>query len=323
MIPNILDKAKNIDLYINYQCGLRCTHCFIGDKLELNYEIPLDFAYSIINRLHEAGIENITLLGGEPTLYKNIEALISFILLKNIGLRVVTNGQKPCLNLLKKLPQETLKKIHFCFSVDGADSKTNDAIRGKGTFERLEKSIQKAKDKNVSISGITSLSLQNKDGIFDIIDFCSHYGLKYLNIHYVTDRGFAQKNTIIPFAEWTDLCDQIENYQNYLPLRLEKTFIEAHEELNCEVNLKENLIIDAYGKVFGCTIFMNIPNAQSGIFTSDNYIENRQFENENQLCSCTKNGSCPGISLTNKELTDFAHQNNKKLDCFFNKSLIE
>lgn len=319
----INNSVKNIDLYVNYQCGLRCNHCFIGEHLDSNDEMPYNLVKAIIDKSKQGNVKSITLLGGEPTLHSEIDSIINYIIESQITLRIVTNGQKPCVKLIERMSENSLKLVHFCFSIDGANDRVNDSIRGKGTFKRLLNSIELAKSLNISISGITSISEQNKHDLFNIIDLCESQSFKYLNIHYVTDRGFAERKVVISHQEWSILFDKVKTYKTNISIRMEKTFVPIDTPIHCEVLKKENIIIDPKGKVYGCTIFMNFPFAESGVFSSNGFIENTSEMNENKICSCNETDGCPGISLTNKELTNSAIKSNLKIDCFFNKTLIE
>lgn len=322
MSDNIFNKIVNIDLYINYQCGLRCNHCFIGEALNTNKELDFSLAKTIIRKAKHQGLKSVTLLGGEPTLYSKIELLINYIISQNLELRIVTNGQKPCYRLILKLSKSVLENIHFCFSIDGSTDHVQENIRGKGTFNNLIQSLNLAKATNLSMSGITSISQENKHDVLNIVDICNSYNLNYLNIHYVTDRGFAKRSMIIPHNEWLALCQKIENHTSKMPIRLEKTFVSIKAIVDCEVNKKESLIIDPLGKVYGCTIFMNLTNAESGIFDKNGYKENSEVNNENNICNCESTNGCPGMKIANKELVDLALKNNLKMDCFFNKTLL-
>ena len=318
----IHNSVKNIDLYVNYQCGLRCSHCFIGDHLNSNHEMPFATVKEIIDKSKQGNVKCITLLGGEPTLHSQIDAIIEYIIKSQIKLRIVTNGQKPCTHLIERLPKNALKFVHFCFSLDGANDELTASIRGKGTFDRLLNSVELAKKNNISISGITSISEQNKHDLFNIIDLCASLNFKYLNVHYITDRGFAKKNIVISHQEWLILFEKVKKYKTNISIRMEKTFVSIDDPIQCEVLKKENIIIDPKGKVFGCTIFMNFPRAESGVLSSSGFIENTFETNENKICGCSETNGCPGISLTNKEITLSANKSNLKLDCFFNKTLI-
>ena len=317
VFPNV----NSVDLYVNYVCGLRCNHCFIGDLLNTNKDLPIELAKSIISNLAKSGTKSITLLGGEPTLYKSIFELIEHIFENNLNCRIVTNGQKSFQRLIKKLDSFSLSKLHVCFSVDGSKAQIHDNIRGKGVFLNLLKSIELAKLNKISISAISSISQDNYDDTLSIIDFCSIIGMHYINIHYVTDRGFATKNKVVSIKEWLTLCKNIEAKKSDIKIRLEKTFISKQSIIKCEVPEKENLIIDPNGKIYGCTMFMNLPNMESATWTSNGIEINKKNENENSICNCKNNG-CPAMPLVNNELVKLAKKDNYKMDCIFNKTTI-
>jgi MoaA/NifB/PqqE/SkfB family radical SAM enzyme len=317
VFPNV----DSVDLYVNYVCGLRCNHCFIGDLLNTNVDLPIELAKSIVSNLAKSGVKSITLLGGEPTLYKNIYELIECINENKLYFRIVTNGQKSFQKFIKKLDSILLNKLHVCFSIDGSNSKIHDDIRGKGVYLNLINSIELAKLKKISISAITSISKDNYNDTISIIDFCSILGMKYINVHYVTDRGFATKNKVVSIQDWLKLCENIEANSADIKIRLEKTFISKQSTVKCEVPKKENIIIDPNGKIYGCTMFMNLTNMESGIWTLDGIELNKKNENENSICNCTNNG-CPAMPLVNNDLVKLAKKDNYKMDCIFNKTTI-
>ena len=318
-MDNFLKNIESIDLYVNYVCGLRCSHCFVGELLNTNSEMDLSLAISIVDKCVISKVKSITLLGGEPTLYKYISYLINYIVNKDIEVRIVTNAQKSFHRLVEKLCPDTLNKLHVCFSVDGSTDKVHNAIRGKGTFQNLLKSIRLAKKLKMSTSAITSISKDNYFDTFRIIDFCTNNEMKYVNIHYVTDRGFAEKNKVVLISDWLKLVNTIEQNSFKISIRLEKTFIPENSDVDCEVNKKLNYIIDPYGKVYGCTMFMDFKNMESGTLTTERYILNEKANNENTVCACTNEG-CPAMHLVNQELVTVAKNKGLKIDCIFNKS---
>lgn len=316
-----LTNIDSVDLYVNYVCGLRCNHCFVGEQLNSNIEMPLALAKSIVEQSKAKGVKTITLLGGEPTLYSEIIALINYIIDIQIEVRIVTNGQKSFQNIISKLPQAILYRLHICFSIDGSTSTIHDFIRGKGVFSNLIKSINLAQSKNISFSGITSISKDNYHDAFSIITLCSSLNLKYLNVHYITDRGFAKNNKVVSVHDWMQLCKALEGYNANIPIRIEKTFVPFTEKVNCEVTKKANIIIDPSGKIYGCTMFMNFENIESGTWTSNGIKMNNNAKNENCVCKDTSNG-CPAMPLINNGIVSSANSENLKVDCIFNKTTI-
>jgi MoaA/NifB/PqqE/SkfB family radical SAM enzyme len=319
-----MDSFKNInsiDLYVNYACGLRCNHCFIGELLNSNVEMPINSAKSIVKKAKAEGVKSITLLGGEPTLYSHIIDLIKVAVDYQLEIRIVTNGQKSFQSVISKLPQRILSKLHVCFSIDGSSELIHDLIRGKRTFANLMSSIELVKLKKISFSGITSISKDNFDDTLSIIKICAQHKMKYLNIHYVTDRGFAKKNKVVNIEDWMNLCQEIESKNTNIPIRLEKTFISFDEDISCEVKKKKNIIIDPNGKIYGCTMFMNFENTESASWIDDNFHLNENPSNENCVC-VQSNGGCPAMKLVNKELITDAKSKKLKIDCIFNKTSI-
>jgi MoaA/NifB/PqqE/SkfB family radical SAM enzyme len=316
-----LKSVNSIDLYVNYVCGLRCNHCFIGELLNSNVEIPFELVTSIIDNKLFPAIKSVTLLGGEPTLYSKIIQLLIYLVKLNIKVRIVTNGQKSYQNLIKKLPEAISRKLHICFSIDGSNEFVHDFIRGKGTFLNLSNSIEITKSKNISFSGITSISKDNYHDITSIISLCSFHMMNYLNIHYVTDRGFAERNKIVSIEEWLNLCDVIEHIETDIPIRLEKTFIPITQNISCEVVRKKNIIIDPLGNIYGCTMFMNLENTQTAKLKNNSMEINMKDTNENCICVDSENG-CPAMPLINNELVTQSNLRQLKLDCIFNKTTI-
>ena len=324
IINQFLNPVKGIDLYINYRCGLRCNHCFIGDTLNSNIEMPYELAKLIVNASAEYRHDEITLLGGEPTLYSSLIHLMLYITSKNIKIRIVTNGQKSFHRMMKNIPFDLMSNLHVCFSIDGSNEKIHDSIRGKGTFKNLIQSITLCKEMSVSMSGISSISTDNYNDILKIVKECESHQMKYLNIHYVTNRGFAISEKVVSIPNWTNLYSQLIDSANdfKIAIRFEKTFINDNEKVECLVVNKKNLIITPDGKIFACTMFMEIPNTHSATWTTNGIIKNTNPYNENYICGSKISNGCPALPLINAELLEEAAQYNYCIDCIFNKTKI-
>ena len=96
---------------------------------------------------------NVIFLGGEPTLHPDLPGAIQYA--RDIGfssITVDTNGYLFHDILSKVSPREV---DFFSFSLDGATRKTNDWIRGEGSYDVCQEGIQKALDKGFAASLIT------------------------------------------------------------------------------------------------------------------------------------------------------------------------
>lgn len=88
---------KNIStawLTTNYTCNCKCDWCYAQKMLEKHRSMDFQYAKQIINYLQAKGIQTITLIGGEPTIYPNIVELICYIKSLGIKVRLATNGKR-------------------------------------------------------------------------------------------------------------------------------------------------------------------------------------------------------------------------------------
>lgn len=133
-------------LFITDKCNLRCKHCSVYGSAgyrERSFDAILDdMRYS-----YEQGSRFIDFEGGEPTLWKDGERNINDLINAAIDIgffsvTVTTNAQ------------QDFSWIHphsIWVSMDGIGI-SHDAIRGEGTFARLEKNIQLSGHKNICVN---------------------------------------------------------------------------------------------------------------------------------------------------------------------------
>lgn len=318
---------KDIDVYVNYQCGLRCSHCFIGNSLNENVQMKDSLWNCILGLIAESSIEQVTFLGGEPSLHTNIVFMINDIVSLGKKVRIVTNGQKSFIKVIKDLRKVSdLAQVHVCFSIDGSTEDIHDSIRGKGVYKNLINSILLCQEMKISFSGITSIFNRNFLDVTQIIKKCSELKFEYLNVHYVTDRGFADNSMLISIRDWTNMIKEIKSLKKIsdaiLPIRIEETFVSDKIEVKCEVNKKENIIIDPHGEIHFCTMFMSITNSFCGIIGTDGVFHlNESHLNQVNTCSDCSSG-CPALPKVNNSLYSDAKSAGLKIDCIFNKTLF-
>jgi MoaA/NifB/PqqE/SkfB family radical SAM enzyme len=119
-------------------CNRNCLHC-IRNKADAPESISLDLVGNIFTQARALGINKVCLTGGEVAVYPHLEELIRLIEEFDFSFNLVTNGFKFAPRLLPLLAQPRIKKKldAVCFSLDGADAETHDALRGKGSFKEV------------------------------------------------------------------------------------------------------------------------------------------------------------------------------------------
>jgi len=127
--------STNVFFHILTKCNLKCKHCYINPGQHGENTLPL----ATIEAWLEAFVEksnptNLIFLGGEPTLHPYLPLAIKKAkALDYDSITVDTNGYLFNDILSKVNPDEV---DYFSFSLDGAAPKTNDLIRGEGSYEK-------------------------------------------------------------------------------------------------------------------------------------------------------------------------------------------
>ncbi len=85
-----VDPENTLQIFITDKCNLRCPECFYGQWLG-SYEMDLEtYKAHVLNYVGQ--IKKITLLGGEPTLHKQLADIVRFNASMGFKTTVYTNG---------------------------------------------------------------------------------------------------------------------------------------------------------------------------------------------------------------------------------------
>lgn len=227
-------RIKQVFVYITSRCQLRCRQCLYKPLL-CDESTDIDFL-TLINLLEEFyhyGAYKVSFLGGEPILYndkknnKDFGDVVERV--KQIGytyIRVDTNGQ------FEKdfLEQPKIKLLdEITFSLDGHDEKTNDAVRGAGTYKRCVSNIKNAVSKGYKVqitSCVHRYSCPDKhkgmENLKKMILFAESLGVYSINFHPILKVGIVRDTWI----ENTDIMPDIWKliYDELIELILKNTF---------------------------------------------------------------------------------------------------
>ncbi len=114
-------------------CNLSCEHCFLY-KEDNSKPISLNNSKYIINNLIKLEPKRLNISGGEPLLHPNLIEILKYAKESfDWEIVLVTNGQTENVELIQSI---SIYLSYIQISIDGIDAKTNDKIRGAGTFKR-------------------------------------------------------------------------------------------------------------------------------------------------------------------------------------------
>lgn len=247
-----------LNVHINERCNLKCIMCDTRTYYEENLgEVinPEDLIHQL-KVLKRYGLIGVVIGGTEPLLSPDICEILYRI--QRIGVKpvLITNG-----TLLDEGISERLTKAgtEIVVSLDGATSKTNDRMRGLGTFKQIVDGIghlvacrRKNFKTHVLINTcITSINLPEIEAIIKLGEKLGVDGVLFQNVD--TNKSWLKPNKEKLAAILSKICDRRTTYKIRIPPTLYLQSLATEDKLpsNCFVpGLISN--VDAYGNVFGC-----------------------------------------------------------------------
>ena len=256
--------ATNIFFHILTQCNLKCKHCYINPTHHGENKLPL----TTINRWLALFVErstsaNVIFLGGEPTLHPDLPLAVKTA--KKLGYQSITidtNGY---------LFHDTLGKVtpamvdYFSFSLDGATRKTNDAIRGEGSYHTCISGIQKAVQKGFSTSLIYTVSKLNLHELKAMAPLVQDLGIDRLFIQVIGIRGrsaaIGRERLQVSRSEWLNIIPKVAERVAGAGITVvyPKVFLSADEPFECAGLVAENYFIFPNGRVYRCPLCEDFP----------------------------------------------------------------
>ena len=209
MIKNL--EEFYIQWHITARCNLRCHHCY-QEEYNAKSELSLLDLYKIADQITMALKKwkmkgRIALTGGEPFLKDELFPLMEYLEQNENTWRIgiLTNGIIIDQKIVDKL--KTFKKLYYIqISLDGAKEKTNDFIRGKGSFKKAINSFRLLNDNGIKTRLMYTVHKKNIQDVSSLIDLAINENIKTLTIERFVPEGQGAE-----FKDWFLSKDEIHN----------------------------------------------------------------------------------------------------------------
>lgn len=184
--------GKSLNIKLIDTCNADCAFCVEKFGKESDEQIATE---QLITTINNSDANNVMLLGGEPTLYKNLKSLISGIIGKNVYL--TTNGIK--LNEDFVLTNELWQLNGINISIHSYDEKENGSILKTRNYPRFE-TLKKAIDTihtfnpmcNIRINSVlTKGMLDNIDAIFKMTELAKYLGVNQIKFSEIQGEDYG------------------------------------------------------------------------------------------------------------------------------------
>jgi MoaA/NifB/PqqE/SkfB family radical SAM enzyme len=201
---------------------------------------------------------NVIFLGGEPTLHSDLPGAVNKA--KSIGYSSVTIDTNGYLfhNILSEVSPDVVD--FFSFSLDGATRKTNDMIRGKGSFDTCIQGIKDAILKGFSTSLIYTVSTINLHELDKIIPLLKDLKVDRFFIQVIGIRGkaaeYKQDKLQVSRKDWLKIIPQAAQKIARLGIVVSypKVFLSLEEPFECAGLVADNYFIFPNGRVYRCPL---------------------------------------------------------------------
>ncbi|MFE4591244.1 radical SAM protein [Streptomyces laurentii] len=222
-----IHEIRMLYLQLLYRCNFSCLHCFHGERLKHADSFSGEEAVGLIRLMREEyGTEAVTLLGGEPFIYRQLPEVVHYAQ-QELGMRVeiCTNGYRIERRLTELAPSIDLLRV----SLEGLAS-TNDEMRRQGSYHAALSTLNLARELGVRTAATMTVTSRNIDEVLPLARIMQRFGAHQLKLHCLRPVGNAARHPEL----------QVEDTTGYTRLREEL----RTADLSIDIVLDEDLSED-------------------------------------------------------------------------------
>jgi Fe-coproporphyrin III synthase len=206
-----INKIRMVYLQLLYRCNFECLHCFHGERLRRSDAFSVAEAISFLMLMRdEYGAEAVTLLGGEPFVYRDLPQVVHQAR-RQLGMRVeiCTNGYRIERRLSELAADLDLLRV----SLEGTGS-INDHIRKRGSYQSALAALHVARGRGIATGATMTVTSVNIDEVVPLARTLQQAGVTQLKLHCLRPVGNAFDHPELFVADpaaYTRLRDQIHD----------------------------------------------------------------------------------------------------------------
>ena len=215
----IMVKRFVLQWHLGEQCNLKCLHCYQENHKYIN--LPYNDLVNIYNQYKELlkkldmpGHINIT--GGEPLCNPHLFKILDLIKEDSnlISFSILTNGILINSEIAKRI--KSYNPYYVQVSLEGG-KKTNDYIRGKGTYEKIARGIKCLRNEDIFTSiSFTATKLNYKE-FSKVVKYARKYHVNNVwSDRYIPLGGSIDKDLMMNFDETREYLNIMNNERNKL-----------------------------------------------------------------------------------------------------------
>jgi radical SAM protein with 4Fe4S-binding SPASM domain len=292
--PDFASAPRRIYWELTRKCNLNCKSCFNRSSSSVD-ELPGYLLLQLARQFYNAGVYELRLTGGEPTMRKDFFPLINDLHDMGFYLSMGTNGVYS-LETLEKVMKAPLDWI--ILSLDGKDEESNSEIRGPGNFRSVLHSLESLAGKACRLRVNTLIrkgnySYHHLKGIAELCERLKIESLNCIPLRPVTNDPETLKLQLnrTEFRNFILGLDRLrKEHDLQFVTTLDLTPTSSADRIyfkngSCAAG-REGAVVSPYGEIYGCSYTVasdtTVTAEHRSRFLAGNLLENSFLEVWNQ-----------------------------------------
>ncbi len=259
ILPARLSAPLKVFFNITKKCNLFCRHCYNDSGRTDSPELPYVDVEKTFGELEQRGIFKVTIAGGEPLFHPDFDKILKAWDNTALSISLITNGICVSARRAEQLGKSTnLRSITV--SLDGANAKDNDLVRGKGSFDRALRGIVLLKKYYSGPLAVRiTLMRSNIAQVKELPELLAKIGVTEIKVNPINAYGRAKEESnllLLPDEYLTARNDLLESATKY-GISLEVPAHQYQRDENDQVGLcksgEETFEIEGDGSVYPCS----------------------------------------------------------------------
>ena len=167
---------------ITGKCNYKCMHCSVNAPNAPMGEMSMERIQKMLDEMHECGLKNIVLIGGEPLIRRDFLQVVDEVTKRGMFVvQIFTNGSLINQKLLDGLHERNVSPL-FMLSFDGVGY--HDTMRGiKGAEKIFYEKLKLLRENGETVSCNMCVTKDSIFSIWETVQMLSQYGVRSLTVY--------------------------------------------------------------------------------------------------------------------------------------------
>lgn len=204
----------SLSIYITYDCHLKCPHCFLVQKNEINrYRLSFETIANLINQAETHGVYTIIIAGGDPLLHPDFLKIVKLIKSKKMIPLVACTGINLNNNMIQKIVKCGIPTLQI--SLDGATAETHDRIRRVGNYEEVCSAARRIVASGLNLNIALCIHKANTHEVNELFKLCLKLGAYSVKLTFYLEFSPTQNCTQLNSEEIALVLNQAQDFNTH------------------------------------------------------------------------------------------------------------